>query len=191
MRKVGQESQRTYEEKLNSGFFNKYMSGNGLDIGYAGYIDGCLPILDTAIGVDTNYPGYDGKTLPFTNESQDYVYSSHCLEHINTTVLALREWFRVLKIGGFMVTIVPHHYLYEKKAQLPSRWNEDHKYFFTPGFLLSCIEHALKPNSYRVRLLEDGDAGFDYSIGPDKHSDGQYEITLVIQKIPLPAWELE
>ncbi len=190
MRKVGEESARTYEDKIKNGFFTRYMSGNGLDIGYAGYIADVEPILSTAIGIDTNYTGYDGLILPFTDESQDYVYSSHCLEHIQDSCNTIVEWFRVLKTSGHMVLVVPHQYLYEKKNNLPSLWNADHKRFYTPGSLLLEIENSLPPNSYRVRLLEDGDKGFDYNIEANKHSNGQYEITLVIQKILPPAFKL-
>ena len=189
-RKVGTESQRTYKQYLLNGFFKKYMTGKGLDIGYAGYVDGTLPILPTAIGVDTNYTGYDGVTLPFADASQDYVYSSHCLEHIADYKNALRDWFRVLKIGGHIVLTVPHQFLYEKKAKLPSTWNLDHKRFYTPASLLAEVEQSLKPNTYRIRLLEDGDQNFNYSIPPERHSSGQYEILLVLQKITPPAWDL-
>lgn len=189
-RKVGEESQKTHDSKQLSGFFNKYMSGNGLDIGYSGYIKGAEPILPTAIGVDRTYKGYDGTTLPFNDASMSYVYSSHCLEHIVNTTIVINEWFRVLKIGGFMVIVVPHQHLYEKKHGLPSKFNEDHKRFYTPGSLLDGIEKVLRPNTYRVRLLEDGDTGFDYTRGPELHSGGQYEITLVLEKIAPPTWEL-
>lgn len=190
-RKVGEESQRTYAAKCQNGFFDKYMQGIGLDIGFAGYLKGCQPILETAAGVDKDYPGYDGVTLPFGSESQDYVYSSHCLEHIDFDFLAIREWMRVVKTDGHLVLVVPHQYLYEKRGRMPSKWNADHKHFYNPSKLLLAVEYALKPNTYRVRLLEDGDQGFDYRIGPDRHSDGQYEITLVLQKIQPPAWFLE
>lgn len=190
MRKVGTESQRTHQDKIDSGFYTKYMSGNGLDIGFAGYTEGVEPILPTAIGVDLNYPGYDGKVLPFGNETQDYVYSSHCLEHVEYHITTIKEWFRVLKTNGHLVIVVPHQYLYEKRLNSPSKWNEDHKRFYTPGVLLRSVEVALIPNTYRIRLLEDGDKGFDYTIGPDRHSNGQYEITLVIQKIIPPTWVL-
>lgn len=190
-RKVGAESQRTYNHKTVFGFFNKYMFGlKGLDIGFAGYIDGAQPILPTAIGVDTNYPGYDGRTLPFETESQDYVYNSHCLEHISDYKQAIQEWYRVTAVNGHIIIVVPHQYLYEKKAKLPSRWNGDHKRFYTPSSLLKEVEDSLKPNTYRVRFLEDGDQGFNYEIPPTKHSDGQYEITLVIQKITPPKWSI-
>lgn len=174
--------------KLDSGFFNKYMSGIGLDIGYAGYVEGTLPILETAIGIDLNYPGYDGVNLPFPSESQDYVYSSHCLEHILHYQNSLIEWFRVLKIGGHLIIAVPHQYLYEKKLILPSVWNEGHLRFYTPSSLLKEIEESLQPNSYRVRFLEDGDLNFNYNVIPPAHSEGQYEITVVIQRIKVPEW---
>lgn len=190
MRKVGTESQRTYEEKLNNGFFTKYMHGKGLDIGFSGYSKGVLPILPDAIGVDVDYPSYDGKTLPFPDNSQDYVYSSHCLEHIFDYVNAFREWHRVIKTDGYIVVVVPHQFLYEKKENLPSHWNHDHKRFYTPMSLLVEVETSLKPNTYRVRLLEDGDKGFTYDIPPGTHSGGQYEITLVLQKIDPPDWDL-
>jgi SAM-dependent methyltransferase len=188
---VGTESQKTHATKYLTGFYQKYMHGNGLDIGYAGYIPGAQPILPTAIGIDMGYPGYDGKTLPFKNESQDYVYTSHTLEHISDYKQAINEWFRVLKIKGHLVIVVPHQYLYEKCTSLPSRWNADHKRFYTPSSLLKEIEESLLPNTYRIRLLTDGDHGFDYSIPPDTHSGGQYEITLVLEKIQKPTWDLE
>jgi SAM-dependent methyltransferase len=194
-RKVGTESSKSFERKMNeynnSTFFEQYMFGSGLDIGFAGYTPDVRPILNSAIGVDVNYPNYDGKTLPFADNSQDYVYSSHCLEHITDYKNAIQDWYRVVRIGGHIVTVVPHQFLYEKKANLPSRWNEDHKRFYTPASLLQEFEQALEPNSYRVRFLEDGDFGFNYNLPPEKHSSGEYEITLVIEKITKPTWELK
>lgn len=183
MRRVGEESSKTWQAKMDNGFFNKYMSGKGLEIGYKGYLEGIVPILDTATGVDLDYPGYDGKTLPFPDQSQDYVYSSHCLEHINDHWVSIREWFRVTKIGGHIVIVVPHQWLYEKKEALPSRWNEDHKRFYTAASLLYEVEYSVPASSYRVRLCRDNDEGFDYSIPDDKHSGGCYEIELVLERI--------
>lgn len=182
MRNVGEESKKTYQKKLDNGFFQKYMSGTGLDIGYAGYTN-CEPILETATGVDKNYPGYDGKILPFNSYTQSYVYTSHCLEHIEDYKQAITEWFRVLTVKGHLIIVVPHKYLYEKKEELPSRWNEDHKRFYTPASLLKEVEESLTPNTYRVRLLEDNDEDHDYSAPPDVHANWGYEITLVIERI--------
>lgn len=182
MRKVGGESQKTYEEKLSNGFFERFCKGNGLDIGGRGYIE-AESILPTATMVDLDYPSYDGKILPFLDKSQDYVYSSHCLEHISNYQQAIQEWYRVTKVGGYIVTVVPHRDLYEKQLNLPSRWNEDHKRYYTPASLLKEFEDSLRLNSFRVRHLQDNDKGHDYSLTVDIHSPGQYEIELVIEKI--------
>lgn len=168
------------------------MSGYGVDIGYRGEVKDASPVIENAIGVDKDFPGYDGIHLPYKYGALDFVFSSHCFEHLNWTerVLILREWMRVIKVGGHIVMTVPHMYLYEKKSDLPSKWNEDHKIFFTPGKLLTEIENALDPNSYRVVHLRDNDDDFDYSRGPDVHSGGCYEIELVLKKINQPNWSI-
>jgi SAM-dependent methyltransferase len=183
-RRVGEESKKTYLEKIQSGFFHKYMSGpKGIDLGYAGYIPDVVPILDTAIGVDLNTPGYDGHTLPFDDNSLDYVYSSHFLEHVSDYKNMLKEMFRVLKHECHIVLTVPHKFLYEKKESLPSRFNEDHKRFYTPASLLTEVEESLVHNSYRIRHLQDNDKGHVYTDLPEVHGKWLYEIELVIQKL--------
>ena len=160
-RAVGTEAAKTIVDKHRSGSVARYLSGaNILDIGYRGYLHDAVPIVPQAIGIDLNYPGYDGRTLPFADDSQDAVFSSHCLEHIDDYRSALREWHRVLKVGGFMIVAVPHQFLYEKRRSPPSRWNQDHKRFYSPASLLGEVESALEPNTYRLRHLADNDAGF-------------------------------
>jgi len=180
---VGEESRRTYTTKLYDGFWNRYCQGTGLDIGYTGYLANIHPILPQAVGIDTNYPGYKGVILPFENNSQNYVYSSHCLEHITDDVGALKEWHRVTRVGGYIIITVPHRDLYEKKLDLPSNYNADHKRFYTSASLLTSIEKSFIINSYRVRHLRENDAGHDYNQPTTEHSLGQYEIECVIEKI--------
>lgn len=175
------EWEKTFSDKLLNGFFKRYMSGFGLDIGYAGYTEN-KPILETATGIDKNYPGYNGVILPFPDNSQDYVFSSHTLEHMEDPFRVIREWRRVVKPQGHIITIVPHRDLYEKRFNPPSIFNPDHKRFYTPAGLLREFEQALPPNSFRVRHLQDNDKGHDYSQLADEHSKGCYEIELVIQK---------
>jgi SAM-dependent methyltransferase len=50
----------------------------------------------------------DGTDLPFENGKWDFVVSSHCLEHNWDTIAALKEWLRVVKVGGYVFTIFPH-----------------------------------------------------------------------------------
>jgi SAM-dependent methyltransferase len=161
-----------------------------LDVGYRGAFDDAVPIFPHAIGVDLDYPGYDGKILPFPDESVDAVYSSHMLEHVADFQTTIADWHRVVRPDGFIVCVVPHQFLYEKRRSLPSSWNTDHKRFYTPASLLREFEISLRPNTYRVRQLRDSDDGYSYGVGPEMHASGGYEIELVIQKIAPPVWEL-
>jgi SAM-dependent methyltransferase len=191
-RRVGTEARKTYALKLENGFIERYLSGSAiLDIGYTGYETDVLPIVPQAIGVDFDYPGYDGETLPFASGSQDSVFSSHCLEHVKDSRASIREWFRVLKNGGFLVICVPHQYLYERRLELPSQWNLDHRRFYTPAALMADVEAALEPNTYRVRQLIDNDLGYDYAIPLHQHPGGCYEIELVLERIAPPPWRLD
>jgi predicted SAM-dependent methyltransferase len=51
----------------------------------------------------------DACKLPIEDESYDAIYSSHILEHIDHRLFEpLREWLRVLKIGGEILVAVPN-----------------------------------------------------------------------------------
>jgi len=188
MRNIGPEAARSYQRRVDSGFFKKYLSGKTiLDIGYRGEDQTSVPIVEQAIGIDLDYPGYDGVHLPFPDGSQDTVFSSHSYEHIADYRVALREWYRVLTVGGFIVVFVPHKYLYERKSTPPSLFNPDHKRFYTAASLLREFEESLPPNGFRIRHLAENDFGFDYATPIAEHARGCYEIELVVEKIQRPA----
>jgi len=48
-----------------------------------------------------------GDDIPVADESQDFVFSSHVVEHLPNLIKALKEWDRVVKVGGYIVMIVP------------------------------------------------------------------------------------
>lgn len=179
------ESRHTYQKKIDTGFFLKYMNGDVvLDVGYKGSRPDAVPVLRTAIGVDLDYPGYNGMRLPFADASVDTVYSSHCLEHIANYTGAYLDWFRVLRVGGYVIVVVPHMYLYERKSHPPSRWNRDHKRFYTPARLLREVEETLPLDQYRVcHLCENWNERYDYRDKLDAHASGPYEIEMVLTKI--------
>ncbi|HEX3952866.1 MAG TPA: methyltransferase domain-containing protein [Stellaceae bacterium] len=178
----------SYQRRVQNGFFTKYLSGTCiLDIGYGGGDAQNMPIVDHAVGIDLDYPNYDGIHLPFPDASQDAIFSSHCYEHISDYRSALREWYRVLRIGGYIVTLVPHKFLYERKSTVPSYFNPEHKRFYTPAGLLREFEEALPVNGFRVRHLADNDEDFDYSTPARRHPEGSCEIEFVIQKIERPS----
>jgi ubiquinone/menaquinone biosynthesis C-methylase UbiE len=41
------------------------------------------------------------------DNTYDYLYASHVLEHIANPIRALEEWLRVVKNGGFLILILP------------------------------------------------------------------------------------
>lgn len=106
--------------------FDRYLHGRGIDIG-GGYDtlvveNGTVDIWDVQQGDATHMRG--------AATDYDFVYSSHCLEHILEVDVALENWCRILKPGGHLFFAVPDFDLYEKKLW-PSRFNHDHKSTFS------------------------------------------------------------
>ena len=60
-----------------------------------------------------------GDELPFKDEEWDFVINSHVLEHFYDPVKAIKEWLRVVKVGGYVFMIIPHkERTYEKDRPL-------------------------------------------------------------------------
>jgi SAM-dependent methyltransferase len=53
---------------------------------------------------------YDGKTVPFGNDSFDLVISTQVLEHVPSPGMLVREMVRVLKPGGVLILTLPFVY---------------------------------------------------------------------------------
>jgi SAM-dependent methyltransferase len=159
-RRIGIEFRKCVARWRKEGLMDRYLSGQGGD-------PEAVPVTECAIGVGLDYPGYDGNRLPFDDETQDAVFSCAVLEHIPNYRQALSEWYRVTKIGGFLIILVPNRYLYEQRPDLPGRWNGDHRRFYTPASLLREIEESLPVNGFRIRYLLDNDDGFNYAAPPE------------------------
>lgn len=107
-------------------FAKEILSGKGLDIGcnrlewsFPGSIP-IDPILDCK---------WDAYNLP--EENYDYIFSSHCLEHLHDWVKALDYWKTKLKVGGTIFLYLPH---YSQTYWRP--WNNrKHVNIITPEFL--------------------------------------------------------
>ena len=175
------ETYKARGRRLREGFFEKYCQGRGLDIGYAGD-----SIVKTVKGWDFEHG--DAQYLNgLEDESFDFVYSSHLLEHLPNCELALTNWWRVLKPGGYLLLYLPHRDLYEKKRHLPSRFNDDHEHFFLPEDddlpdtigLLPLTERVLgNTEIIYCRTCNDG----YINPGDDQPSQGEYSIELVVKK---------
>lgn len=103
-------------------------------------------------------------------QSYDAVYSSHCLEHMNDPVSALRQWWGLLKPGGYLVVVVPDENLYEQ-GYWPSLFNHDHKATFRVGGAESWSPVSIDlpaaigalPGA-EVMTVEVQDHGYDYRL---------------------------
>jgi SAM-dependent methyltransferase len=47
-----------------------------------------------------------GDELPLPDESEDFVISSHVLEHFPDPIKALKEWLRVVRKGGYILVLL-------------------------------------------------------------------------------------
>ena len=121
------------------------------------------------------------------DETYDFVYSSHTLEHMPDPATALVNWWRVVKPCGFLILYIPHRDLYEKKSTLPSNWNLGHRTFFLPERdeppdtvgILPLISKTLSDFILVYsKVCSEGHTISD----PDIHSDGEYSIEIVLQK---------
>ncbi|WP_257670752.1 methyltransferase domain-containing protein [Parapedobacter tibetensis] len=98
--------------------FSNYMNGRLLDFGCGSKPYKTLFHVDEYIGTDIEVSGhahvnedidvyYDGKTLPFADESFDSIFTSEVFEHVFNLPQIIGELHRVLKPGGYMLVTAP------------------------------------------------------------------------------------
>lgn len=110
---------------------HKYCKGKGIELGAASHnpfnlakCKNVAPICDQTfyeqaqrdMGEEPVKIDYHGTAdnIPVSDESKDYIVSSHVVEHIPDLIGAFLEWNRVLKNEGIIFTIFP------KRNALPS-----------------------------------------------------------------------
>lgn len=74
-------------------------------IGLNEYAKEQIRLCGTVMPVDINAPG---DALPVPDNSQDFIISSHVLEHFYNPIKALNHWYSKIKPGGFIFMIIPH-----------------------------------------------------------------------------------
>lgn len=78
----------------------KFCQGRGFDVGCGKWpLPGAIPV-DISNGVDAYH-------LP-EGDGLDYVFSSHCLEHLDDPVRAIEGWRDRLRDGGVLFLYLPH-----------------------------------------------------------------------------------
>lgn len=109
--------------------------GQGIDIGC-----GPDPVTANARRFDVEH-GDANVISQFVKEQFDFVYSSHCLEHMYNPRTTILDWWKLVKPGGYLFVAVPDEDLYEQGA-FPSRFNPDHKATFTISKGQSWSDHS-------------------------------------------------
>ncbi len=129
-----------------------------MDIGCGGD-----PVMPGALAFDREQ-GDANAIASFLSRQFDYVYSSHCLEHLVDPKSALQQWYGCVRPGGYLLITVPDEDLYEQGV-FPSQFNSDHRWTFTisksaswsPRSLnLLDLGRALGGEIVRIELQDDG-----------------------------------
>jgi len=110
-----------------------YCKGIGYDIG-CGKREWSFP---GSVAIDTGfYDDLNALNLPL-EEQVDYIFSSHCLEHIHNWVEALNYWYDNLKDKGILFLYLP---CYDQEYWRP--WNNTkHVCIFTPKIIRDWMEY--------------------------------------------------
>ena len=136
----------------DSRFATRYFVGNGIDVGGGrdslALFGEMFPLMRHVVLYDQEHG--DAQFLSnVADDAFDFLYSSHCLEHVRDPAEALGNWIRVVRPGGHLVISVPDEDLYEQ-GQWPSTFNPDHKTTFT-----LCKQTSWSPVSINLfQLLE-------------------------------------
>lgn len=117
-------------------FAEEVCFGQGLDIG----CNRSEWKFKNAFPVDPNMNDYDAHNLPSRPQGWDYIFSSHCLEHIVDWVNVLNIWRDALRSGGVLFLYLPHP---DQKYWLPYN-NRKHVNILHP----QDIERYLRKNGF-------------------------------------------
>lgn len=143
----------------DSNYVRKYFVGDGIDIGGKpdplGLYQEFFPLMRSVRMWD--WEDGDAQFMEGVPDgSFDFVFASHCLEHLVDPATGLRNWLRILKPGGHLVISVPDEDMYEQGA-FPSTFNRDHKWTFTIFKARSWSERSINLAQLVGELGEEAD----------------------------------
>lgn len=121
-----------------------------------GYDIGCAKpewALPGSIPIDVKFnDGYDAYKLP--HSGVDYIFSSHCLEHLDNWIVALEYWIDILNPTGTLFLYLPH---YDQEYWRP--WNNrKHKHVLTAEVVIEVLK-----NTKKVHKIYDSGKDINYS----------------------------
>lgn len=176
------ETSKAKDRRKAAGFFERYLRGQGIDVGYGGDL-----VVPNCRGWDVE-DGDAHDLAGIADETFDFVYSSHVLEHLTDPARAIRNWWRVLKPGGYLILYLPERDMFERKRTLPSTTCLDHRHFFLldrddPPDTIGLIP-LLKRNLSGMEIVYNQicDAGYNAAMPINHLWDAEYSIELVARK---------
>ncbi len=171
---MNESSKSIFGKLRDSRYATRYLVGDGVDIGAGsdsiGQYYEQFPLMRSCRAWDI--PDGDAEIMEgISDNTFDFVHSSHCLEHMRNPHVALNNWLRILKPGGHLVCLVPDEDLYEQ-GEFPSTFNSDHKHTFTIYKHTSWSKQSInlfdllsKTNySIEIKKIELLDATFRYDL---------------------------
>ena len=90
--------------------------------------------------------GHSVYCMPFENDSQDVVFCSHCLEHVDSEDRLFSEIKRVLKPGGLAYFYVPH--------EACEMWAPKNLSFHHRVYSASSLRNACERNNFVVKKID-------------------------------------
>jgi len=161
----------------------RYCTGVGVDVGFGGD-----PVTPAALRMDLAQPyAYTGDfpvQLPgdcrdlkwFRDGVLDYVYSSHVLEDFDEreTEPLMREWLRVIKVGGRLVLLLPDQQLYLAYCKSVGEYNESTGVYGNP-------HHSIAHFSLDYVKAVAGRIG-NSNVAAEHPKVGDYSFVLVLEK---------
>jgi SAM-dependent methyltransferase len=183
---MGRETSKAFGRRYREGYFRTIFAGHGIDIGC-----GDDPVTPDCVRWDREQG--DARFLPgIPPHTFDWVYSSHCLEHLPDIRGALLRWWEVVKPGGRLMVVVPDEDLYEQGCW-PSRFNGEHCWTFTihksqswSPVSINMTELLAQLPHHSIRWIRRCDAGYDHSGGvwDRTNTDAEAAIEALVDKLP-------
>jgi len=149
------EQSKAAKRRFDDGnFHNRYFVGTGIDIGCGN--DNLGNLKHVFRGIESvrpwDIPDGDAQFLNIIPDNTfDFAVSSHCLEHMVQPHIAIQNWIRVVKPGGYIIITIPDEEMYEHDMW-PSAFNSDHKWSFTLRYNdgIPEVGRTVMPNTINV-----------------------------------------
>jgi SAM-dependent methyltransferase len=103
-----------------------------------------------------------GDRIPVPDQSEDFVLSSHVLEHLPNAIGAFLEWDRIVRDGGYIFMIIP------LKGALPADEGRE----LTPlSHFIECYRRGFNIDTHPIDDVPGGRMGHYHTFTPDSTAD--------------------